>query len=373
VKDSVDDAVKRLPSGDRVKSTSRSFFEALGNVILFFFKVIAKFIGIILIIVGATTLIALIISLLTAGVADIFHFPGIDFADAVYSSTLPIWLVSLVVLFAVGIPFFYVFILGLKILINNVKPLNKGINIALLGIWLASIITLAAFAAKEVQEFSREASVTDKTSLNIMADDTLRVRMVGNDDYSRGLYRDYDLDVVEDESGERLIYSSNVRLIFRSTKDSTGYINVEKNARGSSYGNARERAGEIQYNFALADNELMLDGYFTTNAENKFRDQELEVTVYLPEGSIVYADGNTYSFHRNTSYYRDILDNGFEEHYLRVIDDDVICLDCPDDRRFKVDIKDGESKIKYDADGLEIKEDEVQVTIDSTGINIKSN
>ncbi len=373
VKDSVDDAVKRLPSGDKVKSTSRSFFEALGNVFLFFFKVVAKFIGIILIIVGATTLIALIIGLLSAGVADLFQFPGIDFADAVYTSTLPIWLVSLLVLAAVGIPFFYVFILGLKILINNIKPFHKGVNIALLGIWLTSIIVLAVFAAKEVHDFSREASATDKTELNIKADDTLNIRMVGNDFYSRSLYRDYDFDIVEDEQDNRIIYSSNVRLIVRSTKDSIGYVNVEKNARGGSYSEARDRAASIDYNYALSGNDLLLDGFFTTDADNKFRDQEVEVIVYLPEGSIVYADGNTYSFHRNTSYYRDILDNGFEEHYLKVIYNDVICLDCPDEKRFRMDIKDENSKIKLDEDGLEIKDDEVQVRIDSSGINIKSN
>ncbi|MBT8258684.1 MAG: hypothetical protein KJO49_09450, partial [Bacteroidia bacterium] len=329
--------------------------------------------GIILIIVGATTLIALIIGLLSAGVADLFHFPGVDFADIFYSSTLPIWLISLLVLAVVGIPFFYIFILGLKILINNVKPLRKGVNIALLGIWLTSIIVLAVFAAKEVHEFSREASVTDKYELNIKANDTMVIRMVGNDEYSRGIYRDYDFDIIEDEQDDRIIYSSNVRLIFRSTKDSLGYVNVEKNARGGSYSEARDRAGKIDYGYRLSGNELLLNGFFTTPASNKLRDQEIQVIVYLPEGSVIYADGNTYSFHRNTSYYRDILDNGFEEHYLQVIDDDVICLDCPDEKRFKVDIKDEDTKFKLDDDGLEIKDDDVQVKIDSSGINIKTN
>ncbi len=368
VKDGLDDAAGRLKEADysKVKSTSRSFFEALGNVIVFFFKVIAKFIGIILIIVGASTLIALIIGLLSAGVADLFQFPGVDFADAVYSSTLPIWLVSLLVLGAVGIPFFYIFILGLKILVNNLKPLNKAVNFTLLGVWLAAIITLAVFAAREVSEYSREAGVTEKTELSIASNDTLMVKMVGNDYYDRSIYRDYDFDLVQDESDQNAIYSSNVRLIFRSTKDSLAYVNVEKNARGSSYQAAKDRAGNINYNFALNGNNLDLDGYFLTNADNKFRDQEVEVTLYLPEGSILYADGNTYSFHRNSSYYRDILDNGFEEHYLQVTDGDVICLDCPrDDSDEVIENPDNEGKI-------EINADEVKVEIDSSGISIKS-
>lgn len=396
VKDSLDDVAERVKNGDfdkvgnRVKSTSRSFFDALGNVIVFFFSIIAKFIGVILMIVGASTLIGLIVGLLSAGVADLFHFPGIDFADAVYSSTLPIWLVSILVLFAVGIPFFYLFILGLKILVSNLKSLGKVVNFTLLGIWLASIITLAAFAAREVQDFSREASVTEKADINIMSQDTLRIKMVSDDFYSRSLYRDYDFDVMEDEAGNTVIYSSNVRLIVRSTQDSLGYVNIEKNARGGSYQIAKNRAEEINYNYALKGNELELDGFFVFDAENKFRDQEVEVTIYLPIGAILYADNNTYSFHRNSSYYRDILDNGFEGHYLQVIDRDVICLDCPKDRKYKVniDISDDDSSFKVDRNGLEIKDDDVnikvnrdglegededvEVKIDSSGINIRS-
>jgi hypothetical protein len=396
VKGSLDDVADRVKSGeynkvgDRVKSTSRSFFDALGNVILFFFKIMAKFIGIILMIVGASTLIALVIGLLSAGVADIFHFPGINFADAVYSSTLPIWVVSLLVLATVGIPFFFIFILGLKILVNNLKPLSKIVNISLLGIWLASVITLAIFAAKEVQDYTREASVTAKTELNIAANDTLYVSMAGHDVYTRSLYRDYDFDVVTDENDNNIIYASNVRLIFRPTRDSLAYVSVEKNARGSNYQSAKERAGAIEYDFDYDQNELVLDGYFLTDSDNKFRDQEVEVTVFLPEGSIVKADDNTYSFHRNSSHYRDILDNGFEDHYLLINDQDVICLDCPKGKKYRVNVNigDDDSTYKLDEDGLEIRDDDlkikvdsegfsgededVKVKIDSSGINIKS-
>ncbi|NND51162.1 MAG: PspC domain-containing protein [Flavobacteriaceae bacterium] len=379
VKDSLDDVADRVKNGDydkvgnRVKSTSRSFFDALGNLIMFFFKVFAKFIGIILIIVGATTLFSLIVGLLSVGVADMFHFDGFNFADLIYASTLPIWLISLMLLFAVGIPFFYLLILGLKILVNNLNPLNKMVNITLLGLWLASIITLAVFAAREVQDFAREASVSEKLELNIMANDTINVRMVGNEYYSDYVYRDYDYDVVRDENDNKAIYSSNVRLIFRSTQDSIGYVKVDKSARGPNYSEAKSRANSINYNFAFNGNNLDLDGFFVMDIDNKFRDQEVEVIVYLPEGTILYADDNTYSFHRNSSYYRDILDNGFEEHYLKIIKGDVICLDCADDEnKVKINISDDGLEIKVKKDNELDENEDVKVDIDSSGISIKT-
>ncbi len=377
-KENLEDAADRVKNvdyqkaGNKVQSASRSFFDALGNIIMFFFKICAKFIGVLLIIIGASTLIGLVIGLLSLGVADIFHFPGIDFADVVNSSSLPIWLVSMLTLFAVGIPFFYIFILGLKILVGNLKSLGKIANLALLGVWLASIITLAAFALNEVSEFSREASVIEKNEINIAVNDTLYVKMAGNSFYSKGIYRDYDFDIVYDESDNKRIYSTNVRLIFRSTKDSLATVSIEKNARGSSYQNAKVRAENVEYSFTFINDELLLNSYFLTDAENKFRDQEVEIILYLPEGSIVNADGNTYSFHRNYGHYRDILDNGNENQYLKIIRDDVICLDCGEETKSEIIIKDYDSSLKVDENGIEYKDEEVKATIDSNGISIKS-
>ena len=214
--------------------------------------------------------------------------------------------------------------------------------------------------------------------------------MEGNDMYSNYLHRGYDFDITFDENDNKVIYSSNVRLIFRSTKDSLASVSVERNARGNNYQNAKERAGNIEYDYSFNNNELLLDAYFLTDAENKFRDQEVEITLYLPEGSIVNTNDNTYSFHSNYSHFSDILDNGLEEHYLKVIDDGVICLDCSEEKSYKVkiDIKNDNAQFKLDTDGLEIKDEDsrlkinrdsiigetesVKTTIDSSGINIKS-
>ena len=359
VKDSLDEVADKVKNqdyekvGNNIKSSSRSFFDALGNLIMFFFKIIAKFIGIILMIIGASVLIGLVVGLLSLGVADIFHVPGIDFADVVNSTNLPVWTVSLLTLFAVGIPFFYLFSLGLKILVNNLKSLGKVANFTLLGLWIASIIVLTVFAAKEAAEFAREGSTATKSEINITSSDTLYVKMAGNDTFSKYLHRDSDFDIVYNESDNKRIYSSNVRLIVRSTKDSLALVSIEKSARGNSYQSAKERANKIEYNYALNNNELSLDGYFLTDVENKFRDQEVEVVLYLPEGTTLRADDNTYSFHRNSSHYRDILDNGFEGHYMKVIQDDLICLDCPKDKSFNVDIniKDEDSKLKINDEG----------------------
>ena len=377
VKESLDGVADRISNvdydgvGNKVKLKSRSFFGALGNIIMFCFTIFAKFMGIILIIIGATTLIALIVSLLSVGVVDLFHFDGIDMANVFYSSNLPIWVVSLLVLFAVGIPFFYIFILGLKILVNNLKSLGRTANFTLFALWLASIVTLAIFAAKEVAEFSREGEFSETIELNIKANDTLYVEMLNNEKYASNNNRRNDFDIVFNENDVKQIYSSDVRFSVRSTSDSIAYMKVVKNARGRTYQEARDRAQSIDYNFNQNNGRLTLDNYFLTDAENKFRDQDVKITLYMPEGSVIYSDESTRNF-RSWRYTSDIISHGKENHYLKIRYNDVDCLDCDEDDA-TIEIKDEDASFEMNSDKIEYKDGEVKATIDSSGITIKSN
>ena len=387
VSESVSGAAKK--TGKNIKSSSRTFFDTIGDIIMFFFKVFAKFVGVILIIIGASTLIALIISLFTVGIVDSVHIPGFDFVEAANAANTPIWLVSILLLFAVGIPFFFVFYLGLKILINNLKSIGNIAKFSLLGLWLVSIITLFVIGIREASEHAYDESAgIEKSELNITANDTLYVKMVGNDVFKNNLYReDNSFRLSYDKNDRKVIYTRDIRLVVKSTMDSLAYITIEKNAEGSSTLAARERAQNINYHYELVGNELRLDGYLSTDFENKFRDQEVYVTLYLPEGSTLYADDNTYSFHRNPSYYEDILENGMEEHYVKVVKDGLECPDCDNDD-FKFKINNHDSGVKVDEHGLEIKgeggslkidkhglkgkSEDVKVNIDSSGIEISS-
>jgi len=377
VSETVSDTVKNIDlprQGERIKSSSKSFFDTLGDVIMFFLKVFAKFIGVIMIITGAATLIALVIALLTTGIADAIHVPGFDFAEAAMSSSAPIWLISLLTLFAVGIPFFILFYLGLKILVNNLKSIGTVAKLSLLGLWLISIISLAVLGIRQVAEHATDASVTEQKELMITSSDTLNIEMASNSTYTKrfGRYSSEPFRLIYDENDEKMIYSSDVRLIVRSTKDSVASLGIEKIADARTYQEAKELADNINYSYELNGKKLLLNSFLTTALNNKYHDQKVELTLYLPEGVTVYADYNTYSFHRNSDRYNDILKNGTEEHYLKVIEDDMICLDCEDDFEIKVDIHDDDRGIKINEDGVEINGNNSSLKIDDDGIKAKA-
>lgn len=172
----VSDAAKNVDfqkQGSKIKSTSKSFFDTIAEIIMFFFKIFAKFVGIILIIVGASTIIALIIGWFSVGVANIVHIPGMDLVDIANSGNSPIWLASLLAFFAIGIPFFFLFYLGLKILINNLKSIGNIAKFTLLGLWLFSIIGLVIMGIREASEHAFNERVIEKQELYVTAKDTL--------------------------------------------------------------------------------------------------------------------------------------------------------------------------------------------------------
>ncbi|WP_298551237.1 PspC domain-containing protein [uncultured Algibacter sp.] len=372
VSDSVSNAAKNVDvkkTGNSIKSSSRSFFDTIGDVIMFFFKVFAKFIGVILIIAGAAALIGLIIGLFSVGVADIIHIPGLDFVEMANAGETPIWLVSIFAFFAIGIPFFFLFYLGLKILINNLKSIGNIAKFSLLGLWLISIIALIVFGVRQASEHAFEESYSEKTELPITANDTLNIKMVSNDNFNSDSYRHNRFKLAYNDSGDKVLYSSDVDIVVKSTTDSVSRIAIRKRADGSNYEKAIERAKNITYNFDLNNNVLSLDSYLTTNPENKFSDQEVDVILYLPENSVAYFNSSTKKSLHYRTYDGNIISRDNTNHYMKIGFENAECLDCPEED-FEINVD--TPSVKINDEGLEIKAEDAHIKIDANGVKAES-
>ncbi|SHG42123.1 PspC domain-containing protein [Winogradskyella jejuensis] len=395
VADNISETVKSVDfekQGDRLKNKSRNFFETIGDIVMFFLKIFAKFFGVIMIITGISALLALLIGFFTVGVTDVVHFPGMDFIDAANAANIPIWLMSLLLFLAIGIPFFFLFYLGLKILVNNLKSIGNPAKFTLLGLWIIAILGLIVTGVRQATEYAYDAEVVSKKELSITANDTLRISMSDFKNYNNRYYsRRNGYRIIEDENGKNLV-SSDIKLIVYSTSDSVAKVVVVKEARGSNYNIAKERAENIDYEYKFLDNELRLSKYHSTAFDNKYSEQEVRVLIYVPEGTTLYIDKNTGRYQRRYyNNYNSIIANAKNGHYLKVIKNDVECLDCDEDgvevdteddnkTTLKINseegilVKSGDSiKLKIDSDGIKANGSDVQVRIDDeTGVEIKT-
>ena len=375
--DSISDTVNDIDfekQSTNIRSSSKNFFDSIGDIFQFFFKVFAKFFGVIMIIVGASTLLALIVGFLTIGITDFFEF-GMDITELSNETNAPFGLIAILAFLASAIPFFFIFYLGLKILVKNLKSIGNVAKFTLLGLWIVSIIGLSIIGLKTGVEFSKDANVVlSEKKINIKSGDTLNLAMVAHDNYNRYFDRSYgNVDIYRDENGNEVIAGRSVRLIVRSTNESKGRIVVRGNARGRNYQMAKQRAENINYSYAFENNSLKLDSYLTTDISNKKRKQQVETIIYLPKGVILYTDDNTHEFHQNERYQNDILETEMEEHYMLVKDDELECLDC-DEIDDEEEIDDF-SESSTDESGINItintnSNDEVDYQIDDDGVKI---
>jgi len=384
--DSISNSVKKIDinkHSSSIKSSSQTFFDTIADVFMFILKMFAKCIGLILMFTGATCAIALTVALIITGFG---HSDSVrmspDFLELANSSGIPFWIVALLGFFALVIPFLLLFYLGLKILVNNLKSIGNVAKFTLLGVWLLSLIGLGFVVAKQGLSYKEKAQVVKTEQLlNIKANDTLKISMQANDYYAENFNRYFDsYNTGFTENGDKVTYSQGVRLIVKSTNDSVAKIRTVRSAKGNSFETAKDRAANINFEYKLDGNLLKLNNHFLIPNNNKHRDQRVEITIYLPEGSFLIADKNTYRYHSNDSYrYNDILDHGMENKYLEVKNNELICNSCPDkdnnDDNFNIDVninKDG-AKLKINADGLEASTNSNAIKIDDTGIKSKTN
>ncbi|WP_224482651.1 PspC domain-containing protein [Robertkochia aurantiaca] len=358
IKEGIDNVTDRVKSvdydqvGENVKKGSRNFFDSLGDILFFLLKVAGKFIGILLLIIGGAAMVALFIGLFTAGTLDVFG--GGPWTDLVYTSVdAPVWLVSLLSLFAVGIPFFVLFYLGLKILVNNLKSMGNVARFSLLGIWLLSLIGLIVLGVTSATQHSFSGNSTNEVTLYTAPVDTLEIGMNTRDRFTNRIFNDSDFDIVYDGE-QKMIYSDDIDFRIRSSEDSTAYMKITKEAQGGDFQDAAERAEKIQFNHSFSGNLLTFDDHWTTDIDNKFREQEVNITLHLPVNTVIYLKpsvrGHIVSTPNNMDYYG----RRMAGHYWKVEKDgELRCLDCPGSRIPDTD----ESGTENPSDSLAIETD----------------
>lgn len=378
IKEGLDDVQERLNDvnfdqvGEKVKSGASSFFDSLGELVMVFLKIFSKFFGVIFIIVAASILIGALFSAFGISFFSLNVFSGeasLYYQDLGILNEIPKWVLGLLVLLAMGIPALVLFILGVRILVKNSKSIGMPAKIALFVLWLGSCIGIGFIASSAAIHHNVEASVSTKIELPIVANDTIKVKMVNNEDFSGSRNYNYNhysnYEVEYDENGQVILFSSSIKFIVRPTDSKNARLRIDRSAGGVSYIKARERAEGINYNHVFENNTLKLDNYFLFDPADKHNQQEVEIILYLPEGSIIYADKNTSSFHRNSTRSGDILGINEEENYYQVIDDDLKCLDCDTSAIKKLKSK------KSDSNPITINSDKVDININNKDVNVK--
>ncbi|OMQ09977.1 PspC domain-containing protein [[Flexibacter] sp. ATCC 35103] len=367
--------------GNQVKSGAERISSSFGDFVMTVFKIFAKFLGVILIMSGISVLIMLLIGVFTLGTNVFVDFPWQNFVEAGNFTDYPIWSFGLLMFFAVGIPFFFLTLLGFKLLSPNLKSIGNIVKYTLLAIWIIAVAIAISIGIKQATEISYDNKTVEKKALNITTKDTLFVKFRYNDYYAKDLNHYREFEFVQDSANNQLLYSNDVRLHVLRTDEASPYIQIEKSARGNSFISAKQRAEKINYKFEIKGNHLILDNYFLTDVKNKFRGQEVDVYLYLPEGQLFKPDASVQDYDDSEN---DFFNLHFSGNYnYKVEGSKIKCLNCPSEENDYEDTteethieNDTVNEVSIKINGKEVlngKKTNGRLTTDKNGVIIKIN
>jgi len=360
----------------------------LGDVITSIFKVISKIIGGFIVFFSSMSLLSVVIG----GIAMMFFSTLPD--NLIYNKIhtpfdieTPIWLQGILFIIVVGIPLFFLLILGLKLLSTRVKSLGNTVNYSLLAIWIIGLAAVLFLTVKEISQNAYEGKDIKKELINLKPADTLNIKFVSNNLYSKDINNYESFEVIHDDNNNAIIFSNNVSIRILETDEPIAYLQIEKSAEGSSIKNAKQTAEKIKYNFKIENNNLILDNYWITELANKKHDQDVELFLYLPKGVVFKVDENYSQYDRSYNDYFN-LHHSSDKYVYKVGENRILCTNCPPEENEYDDLENDtisnfeeNSEIILNEDGVLIKKGDKTVEkqnvesikINKDGVTIKSN
>ncbi|WP_281297298.1 PspC domain-containing protein [Flavobacterium limnophilum] len=314
--------------GNRIKTGAEKVGSSFGDFIITLFRVFSKILGVILIITGLTILFFLLVGIFTLGTNVFIDFPWTTFVETGNLTDYPTWSFGLIMFFAVGIPFFFLSLLGFKLLSPNLKSIGNIAKYTLLAIWLISVALAIAIGIKQATAYSVDGRVVQKENINLKPTDTLLIKIKHNDYFAKNLDDHNDFKITLDSIGKNVIYSNNVSFKIAQAEDKLGYLQIEKEAKGTTLFEAKKRAEKIKYSYKITGNQLILDNYLLTDLKDKFRNQEIEITLFLPKGSLFKMDQSMRNYdHTDGEYFLWYPEN--TDAVYKVDSEKIKCLNCP--------------------------------------------
>jgi phage shock protein PspC (stress-responsive transcriptional regulator) len=291
---SADASDRASEAGKKVRDLGSQVGEGVGSAFGVLGTIIAKFVGVILILTGTGILIGSIIGLIAADHSIFalgFTWEEIDQLFFFDGGTITLGILALVlVLLSMIIGLFYS---GLKLLLEF-KTKMRGLGITLFCLFIIGSILGAIAAIKTARHMTHDSEIYEDFALDSLGTDTLVVNILDDPYFSNRICHDdddfFDMIKIEDED---IVLGSLVEVHFITEEDdSTFRISVETESQGYSRTDATQRAEAVVHEFSVDSNVVNIAPYFTIPRDQKFTGQHVEIRIYVPEGKYVQMHEN---------------------------------------------------------------------------------
>ncbi|TNE28862.1 MAG: PspC domain-containing protein [Bacteroidetes bacterium] len=313
--------------GNRIANAVEELVETLLKIIGAILKFVFKLIGIAFLIIAVVVLVVLFSAAVghginiqgsNVGLTEIYSYIT-AFLPTGYSETF-VWTAFVLLLIA---PIVGLITASSKILFNY-KLSNKPL-ITLAGLMsLSGIVMFLILGFASAREFEgRETDTSQFAVQNATVENAIQLKL------SEAVYDvPYDSEVYIDN--DKHIIISEVDLDVRRTRESTPYVEVTRKSHGRSRNHASELASQIEFDIMQEGNTIFMDEFLRVDLDDRFRGQEVDVVLYLPEGYSVYLDYSVRKIINDIDNVTDTYDPYMVEHVWMMTSKGLACADCDD-------------------------------------------
>jgi phage shock protein PspC (stress-responsive transcriptional regulator) len=310
--------------GQNLGNTFERFGRGILDILYLFLKAFGKVIGLFLLALAVLGLFGVMMSYFSLNMdevslsfndAEINHLNQKDLSMWIFGQEETLKWVSGFYLILSGLPVMILMLIGLKLVFKS-PAIKKNLLATLAAFWLFVVILTAAIAFYKSSDIRELADPAVNTPIQWPID-TLYISIDPAEKNAISPYnkqKDWYIDVNDIEAK-----LNAVEVSLAASKDDTLRIEVVKMARGSSYDKAAVRASNIDYNYRIEGNELILSPLIRIFKEDMYRMQQVEVKIWIPEGKVVYPDPSMRLILNNAPRKQRVKVDDMLGHYWRMI------------------------------------------------------
>lgn len=309
----------------------------IAQIVIALARFLAKFIGLLLLLIGAFTFIVLagtalglpmVIHLGSEGVVTADTMQGLlaNLAGGTWNAAFS----SIAFILLVGVPFLALAFLGARLLFN-IKRGNRAVVITLAALWTVGWILAPIMAAIVAKDYSSLGERTEQVDMEFIS---------GTDEQPIVLALNHELG--EDEpteegeffgmgllfvNGKTSIYGKPQLDVVKATGDKVELVMV-RSARGDSQRAAVERANAIDYGFVSNDTALLLNGYFAIPDADRWRNQDVALELRIPVGKTILLTEEMERIIYDIKNTTDTYDGDMVGRRWKMTEKGLACVDC---------------------------------------------
>ncbi|MFZ4058272.1 MAG: PspC domain-containing protein [Ferruginibacter sp.] len=348
--------------GTVAKRSGRSF----GDIIILLLKIFAYFI------IGCVSF-ALVVALFAVAIAAIGIFPSKDYL--LTDGWQNVWAWGTLLLF-IAVPVIGVITWIIRRL-AKLKSNRKILRFSFISLWIIGWACFMFLLASVTRDFKSINNIVEE-EIQLVNPSVNKLELTSNDPSKRFFNKRYfRFEPFENLDGDT-VFVKNIEINIIKASNDSFKVTMVRRANGNTRKAADTLASLIEYTVKQQDSLLLMDKGIAITRNNKFRNQRVIITVYVPVGKQIRIDrsigwGNNVHFDgpfNNGNFDMD-FDNA-EQGWVSDVDyimkaDGLYTLD----GKPASDWDSGNRRVRVSNSRIEVNEDGQRVIIDKNGIQVE--